>query len=235
MKEFVALMALAVAAPAQESEEQRSYAAVAAEAVNAIYAGQDLRELTILPELSQAELAELEKLAGCKPSMNPRVTKNFVAFDWRCDVASKGETRPSRTTTMRFQDDGKMFALAVNPSTKDFAPTPVALAASDLPRKMAIAEAFGEAVRDGEDPTLGGLIPLTELQHVQLKEGADRYVKVYDDVRGHPYVVWKVERRPGDGDLGAELHFDQEGRPVGVIVEDSLIRTVEFTTTRPVF
>jgi hypothetical protein len=235
---FLAILALAAPGSVQSAVEPELYAKVASGVTQAIYAGMSLREIELVPPLTEAERVEISKLAGCKPSLRSGTTKNFVSFNWSCDAVSpsgKGARIAPRTVTMRFTDEGKMFSFTVNPAIESFAPTPAALAARDLPKKKPLAQAFGQAVRDGADPTLDGLIPLTELQREQLKPFVSKNVKIYDRRAGGKTitVVWQIRSSPGDGDFSGEIYFDKDGRPIGVILEPSLIRIMKFISAKP--
>lgn len=238
MRLFLAILAVAVSTPAQSADEAQSYAKVASDVAQAIYMGTPLQQMPAVPKLSDGELAEISKLAGCKPKLKPGGSKNYVAFDWLCDAGSpSGDSAPAafRTTALRFDDQGRIFSFTVNPVVGNFAPTPTAVAMTDLPKKKDIAKYFGKAVREGKDATLNGLIPLADFQLEQLKPFIGRRVEIYggDADDENILVVWQVKHSPGKGDFSAEMSFDGNGRPIGVILGASLIRRETFTTTEP--
>lgn len=238
MISLLALFAVAAAAAAQNADDAPLYARTASDVTQAIHAGKSLREVAPVPALTDAELAEISRLAGCKPSLRPGTTKNFVAFDWSCGSVSASEKRTPiapRTIEMRFTDEGRMFSLTVNPSVGSFAPTPAALATPDLPKRRVLAKAFGQAVSDGADATLAGIVPLTELQQAQLKPLASRKVEIYEGASGSEsiLVVWQIKSSPGDGDYSGKIYFDKVGRPIGVTLEPSLIRRTTFISAKP--
>ena len=146
---------------------------------------------------------------------------------------------------MRFRDDGSLFALSINPLKSNYAPTAFGVERADWPSQEASAKAFAKAVREGGDVTLGETIPLTSLQIAQLarlakghwkimeymseaqKDGARRIlgsdVVFAERPKNGIEIVFSSTRAMGSKDKMVTLYFDNDDRPVGLHIEDSLI------------
>lgn len=218
---------------------------------SAIEKGRDLRELGLNKILDEAELAELRNLAGCRPALQPGMTKNLVVVEWACEngVGTGGQSNiQNRTLKLRFKDEGGLFALAVNPTVSTFAPTSQALIANDLPSKSKTAERFVKAIKIGDDPTLSGLVPLTPLQLHQIgkmtgfeprimkplpeadkraiRKQFGRAANIYEPPKNGFDVEFEPTRATDIQPLSLTIYFDEKNRPIGVQVEESLLTTI---------
>jgi hypothetical protein len=196
-------------------------AEIAARVTNTIARGGELGAITGAPGLSQPELSELSKLAGCKPSVVPGGTKWSIILNWLCSKPVDGVD--ARQTELGFGDDGSWSDLTINPVKAHFAPTQVALASGKVESPAKLMRRFAIAVRGGGDPSLGGLIPLTSLQREQLAALAGRSFELFHWPRkAEAYVTWDNKKAPG---RTAEVYFDEQRRPVGVLIGKFVIRT----------
>ena len=214
--------------------------------VAAIQSGGDLSRIGLADLLSNEELAALGRLHGCSVSSFTDVTKNFASTDWTCapDVDRPAVER-QQAVAMRFRDDGSLFALSINPLKSNYAPTALGVQRTDWPSQEASAKAFAKAVRDGGDVTLDETIPLTSLQRAQLarlvkgrwkimiymsevqKDQARRLlgsdVVFAERPKNGIEIVFSSPRVSGSKDKMVTLYFDNDDRPVGLHIEDSLI------------
>ena len=214
--------------------------------VAAIGNGADLSQTGLAELLYEDEWAALSELADCSPSRFRDVTKNYVATDWTCSgTADDSGAVVQRTVEMRFRDDGSLFALAINPLKSNFAPTQLGAQRSDWPSQEASAKEFAKAVSTGDDPTLGGLVPLTSLQVGQLsrmansrwelmtymseaeKRSARRAlgpnVTFSEKPENGSEVVFSSKEKQGPKDKFVTIFFDDDDRAVGVHIENSLL------------
>lgn len=216
--------------------------------VHAIQNDTDLSSTDLALLLDEVELAELARLKGCTASLGEEIRTNLVIYNWECGdspTGVEGGNELKRTTTMRFKDDGALFALAVNPSKANFAPTEAGLAMEKVPSRDELAENFSDAVIGGEDATLGGVIPLTASQLRQLGDyagGTFNIVKpmsrrarrkvrevvgpqatFYERPQDGIDLTLMMDRARGKEDKNITLYFDPDDLPIGVHIEVSLL------------
>ncbi|QIQ87331.1 hypothetical protein [Erythrobacter sp.] len=216
---------LLAAAPAlAEEADVPAYARTASTIATAIYEGDDLAAREDIFPLHPAEYAELARLAGCDGAARPTAMKRVVQIDWTCgeDSAHAGL---SRSTVMMFAEDGRLVRFGINAPLDALAPTPAALEEGGRTYPRRIANRLGEAIAAGEDPSLGGLLPMTGLDRERLSgfAGGDYYV--YKRSRGTALEgVDRVHRiRLLDADRASarivHVFFDEEDRPLGLAFE----------------
>lgn len=216
--------------------------------VHAIHSGVDLSSTDLAILLDEVELVELAQLKGCTVSLGEEIRTNLAIYDWDCGdspIGAEDGKELKRTTTLRFKDDGSLFALAVNPSKGSFAPTEAGFAMEKVPSRDEMAENFSNAVIGGEDPTLGGAIPLTASQLRQLgdyaggtfniiKPMSPREIRKAREVLGSRVTFYErpqdgidltlmMDRARGTEDKTVTLYFDRDDRPIGVHIEVSLL------------
>lgn len=175
--------------------------------VESVAGGKDLALPSGLRPLSAHEIAVVKGFAGCAPNRNPDSTVHEVITDWTCP--SDNEPRAAlatRSITLRFDYRGQMFSFELNPSTLDFNPTSVALANRKLPSPAKQTALFRDAIEEGGDITLAGLVPLTDLQVAELSnfKGARIHVSApltksdlanVERMTGKPYKQGDLESR----------------------------------------
>tara|TARA_A100001391_G_scaffold184158_2_gene151815 strand:- start:1089 stop:1865 length:777 start_codon:yes stop_codon:yes gene_type:complete len=216
--------------------------------IHAIQSGADLSSTGLALLLDEVELAELAHLKGCSASLGEEIRTNLVIYNWECSdspIGVEGGEELKRTTTLRFQDDGALFALAVNPTKASFAPTEAGLTIEKVPSRDEMAENFSNAVISGEDATLGGVIPLTASQVRQLDSYAGATFNIikpmsrrerrkarevigpratfYERPQDGIDLTLKMDRARGNEDKHVTLYFDRNNLPIGVHIESSLL------------
>jgi len=109
------------------------------------------------------------------------------------------------------------------------APTDVGLASSQLPSKGSIQKSFQDAVLSGSDVSLGGLIPISVEQREQLA-AMKGWTVFREDASGEYGVesLWLDKKRTSAVDI--TIHFDGAGRPIGLWLRTSPIRTTVVTS-----
>lgn len=225
--------------------------------VHAIQNGADLFSTDLALLLDEFELAELARLKDCAASLGEEIRTNLVIYNWDCGdgpIGAEGGKELKRTTTLRFKDDGSLFALAVNPSKASFAPTDAGLAMEKVPSRDELAENFSNAVIRGEDATLGGVIPFTANQLRQLDDYAGgtfniikpmsrREIRKAREVLGPRATFYErpqdgidltlmMDRARGKEDKNVTLYFDRDDRPIGAHIEVSLLAVAPLTERR---
>lgn len=250
MKKVVCFsIAMLLGSASQASEPMETVTANNAQSiVHAIQNGAELSSTALALLLDEGDLAELVQLKGCTASLGDEIRTNLVIYNWECGdrrsaFADGGE--PKRTTTLRFRDDGSLFALAVNPSKSSFAPTEAGLAMEKVPSRDEIAEKFSNAVISGEDVTLGGVIPLTANQLRQLggyaggtfniiqpmsrrekrkaREVIGPRATFYERPQDGVDLTLMMDRARGEENKRVTLYFDRNDLPIGVHIEVSLL------------
>lgn len=230
---------------ADDTETPRSYANanIIAESIRD---GRDLSQLGLDKVVDDQVLAALHALAGCMPAKQSDKSKYLVVVDWNCEPKA-GSNALNRTVDLRFTDEGLLFALAINPSRANFGPTEAAVAAGNLPAIKKTAEHFADAIEQGGDPSLGGLVPLTELQVSQLaaivgfkshmqnpvssadKRSMREYfgpdVSIYEPPHNGFDINFTPVQATDQMPLMVTIFFDDGRRPIGVHIEGSLLRT----------
>ncbi len=222
----VASLSISLASCAtSESQPPRSQMGnIGAQVVTTIQAGGDLSELGIFHPNYQHDRARVAGLRGCDYTILPATRQYVLHLDWSCP-------RPANSAFTRiYLPEGKLSRLEFQPSIRLMAPTQVGSASSPLLSKESIHEKFQNAVLSGSDPSLSGLIPIATKQREQLA-----------DMRS-----WIVFRKNTSGEYGAEtlwldkkrgsgadttIHFDDAGRPIGLWLRTSPVRTTVTTTS----
>lgn len=241
-------IAVLMASPSQAGDRLETPTAKNARSiVHAIQNGADQSSTGLALLLDEVELAELARLKGCTASLGDEIRTNLVIYNWTCADSPNGVEGGNdlkRTTTLRFKDDGALFALAVNPSKSSFAPTEAGLAMGKVPSRDEMAENFSTAVIGGEDATLGGVIPLTASQLRQLRGYAGGTFSImkpmsrrerrtarellgpratfYERPQDGIDLTLEMDRALGKEDKHVTLYFDRDDLPIGVHIEVSL-------------
>ena len=105
------------------------------------------------------------------------------------------------------------------------------LAAEKLESPTRLAKRFAKAIRDGADPALGGLVPLTPLQRVQIAPLAGKEFRIVDiPSKSEIYISWDDKK---GGGVTTQIHFDKDHRPIGMLFIKAVIRIQTFTTIEP--
>ena len=207
------------------AEDAPKFARISAGLANAIHTGADVPFADGKGGLSAAEIAELRLLEGCAGEFQPGGGEVFVAIDWVCGSRAASPNL-QRSTLFTFNRHGELIALSVNPSIANFGPTSYALAQDTLPGKGALATAFAKAVEKGEDPSLGGIVPLTELQRTQLAALKGAKVDISLATFGRQFLAVTREGRKKHRKL-ISMHFDDAGFPTGLTVNRAFRRGVD--------
>lgn len=224
--------------PAKAADPAQRRIAVATEVIDAIIAGADLTKMPVLGALSDPERAELGHLKGCRPSVREGGSANFLVIDWLCQRPS-GEVPADfierRSTQFRFNDQGDLFDFAVNPDSRYFVPSVQTQALSKVPSRKRIVQMLGEAISNGQDPSLGGLVPVTPLQVTQLaSERGKKFTVLYVGEQPSTIVFHSGPEPGGEDDRGAEIFFDKSGVPTGIVLSRSMIRRTVIYSSTPV-
>lgn len=165
--------------------------------------------------LSRVEYAELSKLAGCDTTVVDEDEKDTVVINWSCGPSTM-QPGLARTVTMHFNNDDELRGLAINAVISNFAPSEGALLQRDQLPKDTTAKSFAKAVVGGRDPTLSGYIPLDDYGSSRLAYFAGGKFRV----RSQDGRVWRLSFRDPKGDWNETyLHFDAQGRPIGIIFD----------------
>lgn len=189
------------------------YAQIAAEVANAILAGDSEQQRKLLPNMTEVEFSELRKLAGCHGALTGIGGNEYVMIEWHCDAAT-AEPGLSRSTAMFFNHRGDLVGFSINRVFGEFADPPRGDAERDVLR------AFGEALVDGKDTTLGGKIPLAEFEAARLLPyvGGDFHLSSGRTPSGQ----FRIFLRPADSEKGTKraalIMFDGDGNPSGLVL-----------------
>lgn len=222
MKFAVYCFAIAAASTAQAQEIPR-YAQTSADIANAIRGGDTSPVMPLLPALSEEEKIVIGKLSGCTGTVGPQANKNFVQFNYSCPSAVVAHFSELRLG-LRFTDTGDVFAVELNPIFGGTA-TAGSVAGTDLEKPSVITRRFARAVKNGEDPTLGGLIPIAEFQRSQLDAiGGTKFS--YREIPGenqHP-ILFHGSGLDRDAMRQVSVHFDDAGRPLGISIVKANVR-----------
>lgn len=206
------LVALSVAPALAKEVDDR--AAVTARFATLVHEGGPLDQMELTPVPLPEEQQALAALAGCTPAVAAKSRADWIMLDWSC----AGRPEAERQTAMKFERDGKR-SLWINPLERHMAPTSEALAPAKLPGYRAITAAFAGAVKAGDDPTLGGLIPISAESRARLVrlKGLD-HVSTTGNARGSQTLFWDVSGKVLPAPITTDLRFDDEGRPIGLVL-----------------
>lgn len=233
------------------AQDTPRYAETANRVATAIHHGMDLRAEDNVPQLLDVEYEALTTLKGCTPAAEPGATIHLVELIWTC-----GDSEPSMSTLMRFDKAGEMFVFRLHEIGIDHYTKASAWQEDDLPSPKKLAKSLGQAIREGGDPTLGGILPLTPLQMGQLtaESGARFRVRppmseasrnairrqfgfqaISDPEKDRMYtVVWSNKHPERVGELAARIYFDESERPIRVELERGIIRKATISTSQKI-
>lgn len=199
---------------ASEADKRASLAASFASVVNE---GGSLDQFGFQPTLTPAELKSISSLAGCVPDIAEGSHSSSIKFDWTCQADPEAE----RQTALKFSPEGTT-TLWVNPLERKMSPTPVASGSGKLPGYRSIASSFARAVKAGEDPTLGGLIPVTVESLTRLAELKGlSYTSTTGNSKSSQTMFWDLAGRVLPSPVATDIRFDEEGRPIGLILSST--------------
>ncbi len=193
--------------------------AAALRVIEAIYSGSPVEDVQGAPTLKDKEFAELAGLAGCEPNNEQHQKALIPIFDWVCSNNPENNRTTSFYISYQAVDD-----ILVQPVASEFRPTEASLAVDDLPIRKKLSRQFIRAVRQGDDPTLGGLIPLSEIQldRLRIAEGT-RATKMSGGTRNSHVYIWHETQSTQGKPLITDLRFDDEGRPIGLVISHGMI------------
>lgn len=203
------------------SADVPAYARAAATIATAIYEGDDLSTREDVFALHPVEYGELARLAGCDGAVRPSEMERTVLIEWSCGEGTRAPGL-SRSTVMMFAEDGRLVRFGINAPLDALAPTPAALEAGERPYPRRTANRLGDAIMAGEDPSLGGLLPMSDLDRKRLSGFEDGEYYVYKrSARSTLDGVDRVHRiRLRDADRASSrivyVYFDAEDRPLGL-------------------
>ncbi len=132
---------------------------------SSIHAGHPLESIDDMPKIDAASHEANLGLRGCKPELNPRSTKSYVKLDFLCTPRDA----PAFVRTVHLSFDGNdlesvwtsIFPMAMGPTEE-------AKGTANISTKRLFGR-FSQAVQEGGDLTLGGLVPLLEVQSEMLR------------------------------------------------------------------
>lgn len=228
---ILAIAILCVGASATAQDSLPSFARTASAVANAIYNGEPVSALDEMMALSDAEYAELSRLKGCSGAMQPGTSSELVVINWHCEEEAS-DPGLRRSVAMLFDEDGALYGFAINSPIGAFAATETAINDEDLPGTRRFAQRFGEAVEDGDDISLGGLIPVSEFDRVRLAAfRGGSFTVARQRVSSHRPEIDAIERVILRGPVADErergaayLYFDEEGRPLGLTMRPRIDR-----------
>lgn len=198
-----------------------AYALTASNIATAIQKGDDLSGREDMFALRPAEYAELAKLKGCIGEIQPSAQEWAVSIAWTC---GEGTDDPGlkRSVFMLFEESGRLVRFGINAPLNAMAPTPASVESSKRPFPRRFAAQVGDAITKGRDPSLGGLVALTEFDRDRLAsfQGGSYWV-LQPRVRSTLSEVAEVKRvllRDAASTYAQTVHiyFDAEDRPLGV-------------------
>lgn len=193
------------------------YAETASTLANAILVGDSEGQRELLPPLKEEEYAELRRLAECDAYMEDGGGDRYLVIDWRCEPSGL-QNGNNRSTVMIFDDNGRVAGFSINRSFNGLEPTQTALEQSDAPAPRALLKDFGEAVVEGGDATLGGLIDLNSFDRARLARYADGHFRVSRRRYGGQFSISLYEGKGRSSPRrAATLQIDEAGRPTGLI------------------
>ena len=195
--------------------------------VSSIKAGEELSRLNIFHPNYAPEGPGVGSLRGCDYTIQPKSRSDELHVDWVCsDPRSNAFTRI-------YLPQGKLSRIEFQPGLKLMAPTKVGLDLVKIPSRKEINRRFESAVRVGRDPTVGGLIPITEHQVLELKS-----MKGWNNFTSNPSgeygaeIVWANNLKNPSQSADTTLLFDSFGRPIGLWIRTAPILTVRTREVR---
>lgn len=248
---YLVLAAFLVASASASANDEVAHPSIrnAHAIIKSIRSKADFVQLGFETLASEAEIEALGELGDCEPIEETVAKANIVVVSWKC--GDEGSNDENRVLQLRFQNDGSLFALAINPMEENFAPTDLGRLA-DWPARAKTAKNFAKAVVMNDSVSLDGLIPLTTLQKAQLKSfaGGEWSVVHYMTERekrearrllGRNIKIAEAPENAIDIRFSARtgvqiapeklsLYFDESDRAIGVRIEDDLRRTAPLPT-----
>ena len=208
---FFILLIMSDAAVAQTSGSTDNHTI---QLIEDIYAGRPLTTLEGRPALTVLERAEISRLSGCDPSTELHSEALVLIMDWNCSQ----NPDDSRTITVYLSNE-RVFDLLVQPVAANFRPTERANLDRNLPSRREITRSFLRALRAGIDPTLEGLIPITEsqLSRLEIAQGT-RAREMSGSDRTSQVHLWLEATTELGMPLITDLRYSDDGRPIGVII-----------------
>lgn len=220
-RSFVTLFAFSVSATLSAKQDLPQYARTAADVATAIYAGDDISQQEGMFELSELEKSELKRLSGCDGVIQPTNERKVVVIDWKC---GEGTTAPglTRSTAMIFDQNGVLYGFGISGLISEFEATEIAKNDPNPPSTYRMARSFADAVVAGDDPTLGGYIPMTDFDLARLAKLKGWSVNVgrrsVDRTRRMTFTN-KDQRQSGK--VRVFIHYNENSRPIGLIFQPS--------------
>ena len=161
-------------------------------------------------------IASETNLRGCDPQVSSGSSRDFILIDYIC---TSGEQRFAHRVSFNGSDGGEV-QFWIDPLASGIGPTAEAISASELPSKRRQFWRFMKAARSDGDPTLGGIIPITEGQHALLRRISGCQWDGDGQNKGVEYFVFVSCRGGGtDGQRMITIHFDEHSRAEMVRME----------------
>lgn len=206
-------VALALGLPAQPvaAGQKRTFAEAAETVINAVKQGRDLTELQMFHPNYTHDAEAVSRLAGCSHQLLTGSSQYVLRIDWTCPDTNND------VFTNLYISDGTISKFEFLPTIRHMKPTEAAIALGAMDSPGSINRQFVKAVRTGSDVTLGGIIPVSDEMATKLAAmkgwTAQRSTTAED---GGIKQFW-VKRANSQGDAAATtIHFDEEGRPIGI-------------------
>lgn len=212
MKPVDSILALAVVAlPNSVVAKERTFEEAAEAAIQGIADGRDLTGLDIFHANYEHDATRVAALKGCKYTLLPGSSRYVLKLDWSCPDASNS------VYTGVYISDGTLSRLDFQPIVSQMTPTAKALALAEIDSPKSINRRFSKAVRNGEDPTLDGIIPISPeyLEKLSGMKGWSAETTKAENDRVVEQYWMKRAQTAGDAAM-TTLHFDEEGRPIGL-------------------
>jgi len=186
-------------------------------AIDALYRGRDPYAIEGMAPRSSEDHADPSEYQGCMPALAKDSTADYIRADYRCE---DGDGAHVRWASFNPAEDGSV-SLYLDPLPSALGPTQAALSAGDLSSERRLLSRLRSAVRKGEDPSLGGIIPLNDAQIAELAALADcRWDRVIEANIGEQSWIIFVHCDHHERNRGrmVVLRSDDEGRPITVRV-----------------
>ncbi len=186
-------------------------------AVNQIYAGVPFEEIEGMPEVDESKLSAINSLQGCAPSVAEGSSADFVRIAFLCE---RSENLPTERVVIFVFEGSELQRIAVTLLPTAIGPTPTALEAENtgMPRK--VFGSFVKAVRKGEDPRLGEIVPLGPEQLVQLNSmQACSWQKTSSTNRNKHHAFVTCRKMEGRPQFMVTMNFDDKERPKSVEID----------------
>ena len=185
------------------------------EAATALAQGSDPYSIEGIQHPEKSEEPEL-RLRGCEPQVSSRSSRDFILIDYIC---TSGKQRYAHRVSFYESDEGGV-QFWIDPLASGIGPTAEAISTSELPSKRRQFSQFMKEARSDGDPTLGGIIPITEGQHALLSRISGCKWDGDGQNKGVEYFVFVSCRGGGtDGQRMITIHFDEHSRAEMVRME----------------